>query len=795
MDRCRILLISVFLITCGISSIMARSGVEIQYTAKKIFSGDDPLFPLELSISNFSPVPVREVQVLHRKAGESRYQVQSLKSEGLRYYALLDVSDASGEIIEYYFAITYLDNRVESYPAEAPAGEVFRTAVQTLRNYGDQILIVSPEPDEQLYGIDVVITASFGSLMSMIDPEKTKMYLNTWDVSPYLQKFQDFITFAPRTVPTGRHKIRLELYNAEGNLVASREWFFSAISSRGETVGMDRWDVSGRFFAETRQEDVGNTSAGGSYTPYNQSGLQLRANYKNWNLGARVYVNNLEDADRQPVNRYSASARFNFWDSRYASLQVGDSYPKLNPMLMQNIFLRGVFARLHLKSFNVDFATGSTNRGVEGNTFVSGTDTTFGYGTFKRNITTVRPSFGAGEKFQIGFTYLKGKDDVNSIDIGINPEENSALGSDLFLALDRRRIIVEGNVNASIYNRNIAGGDIPFDTLNQVFDDDLEKTAYDWATKFITVNQYLVVRPGLAYQGRVMLRYLKNSLSFTYESVDEDFYSLGQPYLLRDNRGFHIVDNINLLKNQIFLTLGYRQYRNNLQDIKNHTTTSHNFHATMSYFPMGNIPEISIGYSNYSRDNEVPADSIGSVLNRPEDNQTTSLMASAGYRFALMKTRNRIGVDLTSYRRDDIFTYAESNTDNVTVNLQTQYSIPLQTMLEFILQQTETGPDDPTLGSEMDFLSFGIGGNYRFSNILAADQLTLQANVRFGTVTSRYDNSILGELDYNRNYYSFRLNYLLERYGSFSFIGDILTYSGDRDYQDFIYTIRYDLNF
>jgi len=770
---------------------LARDGVEIQYTPTKILNQQYE-FPVEISISNFSGIPVTEVQLWYRWSGESRFKMHPMNNEGFNYFASLNVGESDGHLLEYYFTIAYMDNRNESYPSDAPANRVFRTAVQTLRNYGDQIVIISPEQEEQLYGSDVVISASFGSLISMIDVEKTKLYLNTWDVTPYLQKFGDFITFAPHTVPMGRHKIRLELYDRQGQLVASREWFFTSLSVRGGEIPRGEWAISGRFFAETRQENLG---AGNLDNSYNQSGLQLRAEYNNWDVGGRLYFSNQEKSNRQPVNRYSGYARYTFMSDNYFSLEGGDTYPKLNPMIMQNIFLRGFYARLYMKMFNLDFATGTTNRGIDGS--YNPADSTTVYGTYRRKITTVRPSFGSGEQFQLGFTYLKGKDDINSINYGINPQENAAFGSDLFLGFDQHRIIFEGNVNASLYNRNIQGGSIPFDSLENIFDSisDSDQEFYDLVNKFVTVNQYLILKPGMAYQGRLLLRYYKNNLSFIYESVDEDYYSLGQPYLLRDNRGFHLVDNIALLQNQVFVTLGYRQYHNNLQDIKSNTTNTTNFYGNISYFPMHNLPELSIGYNNYSRNNDVPADSLESILNRPEDNQTTSINFSAGYRFVLKSLQNRIGLDLMNYRRDDIFKYAQSTSDYLTVNLRTQYAIPLQTLLEVILQKSESGKDDPTLGSELNFTTFGVGGNYKFTDVFTEDQLMLQANLRFGSITSKYNLTTLEDLEYNRSYYSFRANYTLPKYGSFSVMADMLNYSGDRSYGDFIYTLRYDINF
>lgn len=803
MERIKFAILVYVIIFVGIFSGWARSGVEIEYTPVKMLRNKSVL-PLELTVSNFSGIPIREVQVWHRWIGESRFQMKQMDNEGFRYFASIDIEDNKTGLMEYYFTLTYMDNHNESYPAGAPSSRLLKTAVQVLRNYGDEIVIISPEPGEQIFNNDVLITASFASFAAMVDVEKTRLYINTWDVTNYLQKYDEFISFAPRTVPAGRHKIRLELYNDQGTLVASREWNFIAISGRmDKEVTPEGWQVTGRFFAEARQEQLGMSD---NKYDFNQSGLQLRAAYQNWNFGGRIYVSNQEKSYRQPVNRYSGFARVNFWNDRYFQLDFGDNYPKMNAMVMQNIFLRGVYARLFLKAFNLEFAQGSTRRALEGRKesieTTTGNDTISVYGTFKRKITTIRPSFGSGENFQLGFTYLKGKDDDKSIDIGINPEENVAAGADLYFGLDQKRIVFEGSFGTSFYNRNIAGGTIPFDTLDSVLEGISEST-YNFAKKYITINQYLVLKPGFAYQTRLLLRYFQNNLSFIYESVDEEYFSLGQPYLLRDNRGFHIVDNINLVRNQVFLTLGYRQYQNNLQNTRISTTKNKMFYGNLSYFPIGNLPEVTIGYNNYTRKNDAdyltsfetltPTDTIN-IIDRPEDNKTSTFNFSGGYRFNVGNIRNRIGVDLVSYQRDDIFKISESNSNYLTVNLTAKFRFPLQTLVEFIQQNTETG-QDTEFSSKLDMTTFGFGGKYIFSNVFSTDHLTLSANLRFGNVKSGYALSTLPDYSYSRNYYSIRLLYSIPRYGNFGIITDILSYGGDRSYSDFIYMLRYDINF
>ena len=767
--------------------------VNIEYSSTEILRSHNTL-PLELTINNFSGAPVREVNVFFRWVGESRFDMVRMENEGFSYYAQIDVRKKDGHMLEYYFRIAYLDGSAETYPAGTPATPLLHTAIQVSRTYNDEIFIISPEPDEQIMTNDVVITASFTQFASAVDVDKTKMYLDTWDVSQQLTKYNDFVSLAPKTVSAGRHKIRLELFDENSDLVAAREWYFTGLASLTMPVTKNELNITGRFFAETRQEDLKD----GDYShAYNQSGLSLHGIYNNWQFGGRLYLSNEEKSSRQPVNRYSGFGRVGFWDNRSFELDFGDAYPRMHPLIMQNIFIRGIYSKLFLRFLNVEVASGKTLKAIEGKQIVTsdsaGSAQTF-YGTFRRNIFAIRPSFGSGENFQVGLTYQKGKDDPESIKYGINPQENAAAGIDLFLSLDQKRIVFEGSVGASSYNRNIKNGSIPYDTLKTVFDD-LEEKYYDLARKFITVNQYLIIRPGLAYQARLILRYYNNNLSVMYESADEDFYSLGQPYLLRDNQGFHVVDNINLIKNQVFLSLGYRQYHNNLQDNKSHTTTNRNFNVNLSYFPLGNLPEITFGYNNYARDNGVSKDSIESILNRPEDNQTNSINFATGYRFNLINLKHRIGLNVTNYSRTDIFKYVESSSNYLAINLRSQYNSPLETILEFIIQQTETGVVDTDSESKLDMTTFGFGARYIFTNLFTTDRLFLSGNLRFGQVNSIYGLSKLPDFKYNRNHFALRANYSIPKYGTLGLSGDVLLYSGDREYNDMIYTVRYDYNF
>jgi hypothetical protein len=770
-----------------ISSLYGMDRLEIDYTPIRILRSGQ-ILPVELTLTNFSGVPVREVWVHFRYAGEGKFNSNRLNNQGFRYYTDLKFEKLGENLAEYYFSIHYLDNKRETFPSDAGSGNLFRTALQITRNYGNDIIIISPEEEEHIFETDLVITASYSSFASMIDAEQTKVYLDTWEISRYILKYEDFISFAPRKVPLGRHKIRLELFDENANLIASREWYFTSVPSRSSPTSGSDFKLSGRFFAEAREEQLQDRSV---KNDYNQTGLNLRGGIGNLSLGGKVYLNNREASDRQPINRFSGYTRLNFWKGRYINLDFGDSYPKFNPLLLQNILMRGVHGSLFLKFFNLDVVYGKTLRAIEAKThpeIVSGQPVTVvdRWGTYERKILAVRPSFGGGELMQWGFSYLKGQDDTTSVDFGRVPQENIAVGSDVFIGLDNQRITFEGNINVSILNRNITGGTVPYDTLKQNFED-LSEGFYDLAQKYITLNQYLVPLPNVAYQARMHLRYFRNNISFLYESVDEDYFSFGQPYLLTDNQGFHIVDNINLISNQVFLTVGYRQYHNNLRNIKSSTTNNTNIYANLTYYPVQGLPEISVGFNNYTRENGISADSIDSILNRPEDNRTNTINVTAGYPFVLQTLKNRISLSFMNYRRDDIFKITESNSDYFSINFITDYTFPLRTQLEFITQNTESG-NNTTYESRLKLNSFGGGIQYIFYNVFANDQLMFKTNARFGNIKAT-------AYSYNRNFLTFRINYSVPHYGNFGLSADWLTYSGNRNFTDLIYSVRYDVSF
>ena len=754
---------------------------------------DDELrLHVELDFLNFSRLPVSEVKIYYRDYSDSRFQFKEMNAQGFRYIASVDLSEYEGSMVEYFFAVEYANGARQQYPENAPEMDLLQVSLQQDLDSGDGVVVITPEPDEVIYTDEFLLTVSFFQYSARVDKERTKLYLNAWDVSRYTKVYDEFLTFSPRRVPPGRHKLTLELYDQSGRLITKKEWHFDAVQRKGPAPVSREFAIDGNAFAESRSEELLD---GLQSNHYARGGLNLTGSTEQFAFGTRLYLSNQEKSTVQPINRYTGWAQANFWNGRYLRLTGGDTYPQLNPFLLNNIFLRGFYGQLALKFINFDLATGRTRRGVEGRAANPADPTSVARpGTFQRDIFAARTSFGARENFQLGLTVVKGKDDVNSIQVGNNPEESAGAGADIYIASNNKRLILEGSFNLSSYNPNIVDGkDLPLDTLEKL-NVDIPENLYDLATGIITVNQYLIVIPGQSYHGQMRLNMLNNQFSIAYRYVQDQFHSLGQPYLLRDNKGFAITVNIRLFQNQLFLNLRYQQYENNLRDVKSATTENRTIGFNVSYFPLRNLPSLTFGYNNYQRNNNAGT----STLTFPEDNQTNTINFSTSYAFLLSNLRNRFTVNVLNYNRNDDTAFGIDNLSNtLSFILQTRYNIPLKTNLEFTFQQTENTAAQSSSG-DLAVNSFGAGAEYGFKRIFSQeDDLSISATGRMGLVESSVTSTTGGTtlFDYNRSFLNGRLIYTHATYGRFSLNGDLVSYSGDRNFKDYIVTARYDVRF
>ena len=374
------------------------------------------------------------------------------------------------------------------------------------------VLIMSPNPGEEISGNDILIAVSFYR-MNGVNPGDIKLTLDGQDITSQAFIDSDMISCLVDNLDPGEHQATLVL----GGPVRPETWSFS-VSMKEPAL-----EYSGRIRSGSSVDQIGDQSLNISQVMLNMKGtafewLKFRTNVK---------LTTQENLLYQPRNVYGVA----FALQDFVTLNLGDSNPRMSYFTMNGKRIRGLDANLKLGWFNAHFVQGEINRAVQGASekayeYTIDTDdegTKYlslgrsGY-TFKQNVLSGRLALGRGEKFQWGLNFLKARDDTTSVNqvlddativyspdatgsvagldsgavytirdlgsivqvqdganwSGAGPKDNIVLGTDLGIYLDNKRILLEGELAFSLTNNNIWGGPLTLAAMDTLIDDSLD---------------------------------------------------------------------------------------------------------------------------------------------------------------------------------------------------------------------------------------------------------------------------------------------------------------------------------
>ena len=375
-----------------------------------------------------------------------------------------------------------------------------------------EVLIMSPNPGEEISGNDILIAVSFYR-MNGVNPGDIKLTLDGQDITSQAFIDSDMISCLVDNLDPGEHQATLVL----GGPVRPETWSFS-VSMKEPAL-----EYSGRIRSGSSVDQIGDQSLNISQVMLNMKGtafewLKFRTNVK---------LTTQENLLYQPRNVYGVA----FALQDFVTLNLGDSNPRMSYFTMNGKRIRGLDANLKLGWFNAHFVQGEINRAVQGTSekayeYTIDTDdegTKYlslgrsGY-TFKQNVLSGRLALGRGEKFQWGLNFLKARDDTTSVNqvlddativyspdatgsvagldsgaiytirdlgssvqfqdgenwSGAGPKDNIVLGTDLGIYLDNKRILLEGELAFSLTNNNIWGGPLTLAAMDTLIDDSLD---------------------------------------------------------------------------------------------------------------------------------------------------------------------------------------------------------------------------------------------------------------------------------------------------------------------------------
>ena len=373
------------------------------------------------------------------------------------------------------------------------------------------VLIMSPEPNSEISGHDVLIAIStFG--MKGINPNNIQLLLDGEDISDLAYMDEDMVTCLLDQLEPGLHQIQISIGGG-----GPKTWSFTT------TLREPTLKYSGRIRSSSSMDQIDDQTLNISQVMVNFKGSA----YEWMKFKTNVKITTQEQALYQPRNVLG----FEITLKDYATINVGDSNPRLSHFTMNGKRIRGLNANIKWSWFNLHFVQGEINRAIEGDlkkaySYSIDTDdegTKFlslsrnGY-TFEQNVMAGRLALGRGEKFQWGLNFMKARDDTNSVTQELNnaeivyspdatgsvsgldsgvvytiselgtkahylegknwagdgPKDNLVIGTDLGISLFNKRLRLDGELALSMTNNNIWGGPLTLAQLDTMIDDSVD---------------------------------------------------------------------------------------------------------------------------------------------------------------------------------------------------------------------------------------------------------------------------------------------------------------------------------
>lgn len=691
---------------------------------------------LRIEVELLKTDDVQDVLLFYKAYGEIEFSEQEMELRGSSASYVLSAGSVRAPFLEYYFGVRLGTGDVSYFPVQINVSDPpFQLKVNTKSMKDQEVLILTPEKNTTLPKSEFFVSISLLRAPDNLDRAKTKIYVGDIDVTEFALFADDLIMFSPENAKMdldfGTIQVRVETFDIEGKPYHTVLTDFVLISEEEATEIKSSYTYRGDVTAESRNEDVRDKQ-----TWYNNARINYESRYGNWELNGNAYVTSEEKSNLQPNNRYYVELRGGNW----LKLAAGDVTPRFPTLVVNGKRIRGFNGRLELGFFNLHASFGEINRGIDGridtlytsdnapirsdvisldsvkyadyyNQGLTRASVTFG--SNKRNIIAVRPYFGSGENFQLGFTYMHSIDKFEDVEFGGTPKENIVAGSDLTIAFDDQRFLFYTQAAISVQNTDISEGELSDERIDTLFgtgksfsqDPKDVKDLKKIIGKFITFNQYIEPLnieelPTLAAEATLSLNYFGNYFRGQYIYRGNDFQSFGNTFVRTDVGGINITDRLRLVDNTVFVAVGYENLQDNLQKTKFATTTFQTISTSVSYFPRFDFPSLLVSYAKNENTNDA-TDSIVVV-----DDATNRIAAQLSYDFrGEYRTQASVGFSF-SQRDDNSLSNFDVTNNSINLSSNTNWSQKFVSSLNVSINNSKIQAD------ELNYVTLTAGGRW-----------------------------------------------------------------------------------
>jgi hypothetical protein len=482
-----------------------------------------------------------------------------------------------------------------------------------------EAIVLSPEPGETVAPSDLFVAVSFMDPAGQLDPQSVVLRIGGVDVTAEAELRGGVLTWRPRQpLASGPQRVLVSARSLSGGQLAPASVTFtvSALAPVGAAAPLPAAAagpaapaaVPGTHLRGTLVLEGASQTVSGAGADFRRGEEFLPLMWLNaggvigsgWRYAARVHVSGYESSVLQPVNRFRFDVR-----GPFVNLAAGDVTPAFHELILAGRRVRGVQGELWGGPFKVAVVAGESRRAIRGLLDPTEPTAVGRYGTFGQNLFAIRPSIGTGRTFQLGFTALRVRDDVQSITelrtlplgdgstVSVNPapKDNLVGGLDLTLRLGGGRVLLQYDNAISLFANDISGGPLTEAEL----DDVMESGGYDPVgvdpssfERFFILNASLIPlnlsgRSNIAQQARASVRAGSHLLVAEWRSVGGSYHTLGYQALPRDRAGLRLRDSFSAANDALVVSLGFERDQDNLDDVKAATTTTSAMFATANW--------------------------------------------------------------------------------------------------------------------------------------------------------------------------------------------------------------------
>jgi len=619
-----------------------------------------------------------------------------------------------------------------------------------------------------------MISPSFIDPDRLLDVNSIRLMIDGNDLTSDASINGDPLVWPAATpLPQGPHRIVITMNARDGSSPPSANWGLivgpppagvapGAIPATEQRAGLPGWALAqGNVIIEGAMNSVSGDGAEYQREPpaTGKAAVNLRGRLGGaWRYTGAARFSSHESRTTQPINRFGLTLR-----SKWLTLAPGDVNPRMQEMILWGRRVRGLSVDLRTGFFNISVVQGQSRRSAMPQPYSDDPTRTWRTGTYEQDLLAIRPYFGSGRGFQLGLTVMKARDNINSIDplrtaadanggsrsALPDPKDNLVLGMDMSIRAFRGKFALSYSNAFSLLNNDISGGPITQADLDSLMQDqgydtlDLPFDPADFENIFVINASMIPLDPtgftSLAQQVRGTVQLGGHTLGARWRSIGSSYNSLGYASLPRDREGLRIQDSLRLFDNNLGVTVGWESFDDNLNDTKSTTTGTSALTLDLRWQKDATTPGFSVGYRDYSRDNNADDLQSGGV-----QENTGTYSAGAYFPMVLLPgITSRLNVNyVTVGREDGLNPLTGSQNDYYMVGFTNRFdNRPTEFSVTYGINTSDlTGYPD----AETTFNRFLLKGRHAFNQNLSG-----LADIVMISATSPEAAGAFG-LDYNR---------------------------------------------